>query len=114
MFTFKEMIKNVYFTTIQIYFYLIIVYQIYRVLLDNEVTDFIEFKVNVVSRFLQIQLKDSSELVNRVDFGCTYYGSDVVKSFLLYNGSPVSLSYVAILEENGEGEEKVNFHCKSC
>ena len=79
----------------------------HRVLLDNEVTEFIEFKVNVVSRNLQVQLKNKRQLVDRIDFGCTYYGSDIVKSFSLCNGSPVPLSYVAVLEEDGEGEEKV-------
>ena len=76
-------------------------------LLDNETTEYIEFKVNVVSRNLQIQLKDRCQLVDRIDFGCTYYGSDIVKSFSLCNGSPVPLSYVAVLEEDAEGEEKV-------
>ena len=77
--------------------------------MDDVVNDFIQFKANVVSRKLQLKFKDKEQSVECIRFGCTYYGSDIVKSYTLCNSSPVPISYVAILEENGPGEEKVRF-----
>jgi len=83
------------------------IFLLFRVVLDNVVNDHIQFKANVVSRKLQLQFKDKEQSVECIRFGCTYYGSDIIKSYTLCNSSPVPISYVSVLEENGLGEEKV-------
>lgn len=63
------------------------------------------FKVNVVESKLQVLLH--GEPVDRVQFGSTYYGCDVIQSYLLYNDSPAKTHFVVILDEGSEGEELV-------
>ena len=43
-----------------------------------------------------------------ITFGPTYYGTDQVQSFLLFNNGPDMVNYVAVLEEDAEGEEVVS------
>lgn len=62
----------------------------------------------MVSRSLQILLKDKDKSVNCIKFGSTYYGCDIIQSYVLYNASPVSLNFVTIFDEGGEGEELVS------
>ena len=42
-----------------------------------------------------------------INFGSTYYGTDLTQSFLIYNNGPAIAHFVVILEEGGEGQEVV-------
>ncbi len=67
----------------------------------------LEIRANVAKRSLQLLSMEDEERVDCISFGSAYYGSDVLKSFVLYNHSPDDVSFVVILEEGGEGQEVV-------
>ena len=50
---------------------------------------------------------DTEETVRRINFGSTYYGTDLTKSFVIFNNGPDEANFVVILEEGGEGQEVV-------
>ena len=56
-----------------------------------------------------LQLLDNNNSVDCVKFGSTYYGTDKVQMYWLYNASPKRISFIAILEDGGEGQEIVCF-----
>ena len=67
----------------------------------------LEIKGHVVERSLDLLTVDTQEKVECINFGCTYYGTDKTESFLIHNNGPDTASFVAILEEGGEGQEVV-------
>ena len=62
----------------------------------------------VALRSLQLLSLEDEHPVNHINFGPTFYGTDVLKSYLIFNKSPERLSFVVILEEEGEGQEAVS------
>ncbi|XP_078698604.1 cilia- and flagella-associated protein 47-like isoform X8 [Branchiostoma floridae x Branchiostoma belcheri] len=58
----------------------------------------------VVEQKLHLQNKDSEPL-DCVKFGSTFYGTDCIETGYLYNEGPKEISFVAILDEGGVGEE---------
>ena len=58
-------------------------------------------------RSLQLLSLEDEKPVNYINFGPTFYGTDVLQSYLLFNKSPDKVSFVVILEEEGEGQEVV-------
>lgn len=54
----------------------------------------------------QLEMLDPSnslQSLKRVAFGNTYYGTSVSRKVLLYNNSPVSTQYLAVLNNNVDG-----------
>lgn len=86
---------------------------LFRVQLEKDFVDYIHFKANVVSRKLEILLKDKEKPVDCIKFGSTYYGCDIIQSYILCNPSPVPLNFVTILDEGAEGEELVSVQWRS-
>ena len=62
---------------------------------------------DIAKRSLLLLSMENEEKVDHVDFGHTYYGTDVLRSCVLFNQSPDPVSFVVILEEDGEGQELV-------
>ncbi|XP_065057284.1 cilia and flagella-associated protein 47-like isoform X2 [Rhopilema esculentum] len=60
---------------------------------------------DIAKRSLLLLSMENEEKVDHVDFGHTYYGTDVLRSCVLFNQSPDPVSFVVILEEDGEGQE---------
>ena len=61
----------------------------------------------VVERSLELLSVDREDKVDCIKFGCTYYGTDKIRSFLLHNNGPDVANFVVILEEGGEAQEVV-------
>ncbi len=67
----------------------------------------VRLKANVMDHFLELLKPGTDEKINRIDFGCCYYGCDLTSFSILYNNSPDKLNYVIVLEQNGVGTEIV-------
>ena len=50
---------------------------------------------------------DNDEPLGCVQFGSTYYGCDRTECALLYNNSPESVNFVAVLDEDAVAQEMV-------
>ena len=61
----------------------------------------------VALKSLQLLSLEDEMPVNHINFGSTFFGTDVLHSFLIFNKSPERTSFVVILEEEGEGQEVV-------
>ena len=78
-----------------------------RVKLEGQPTTTLQIIGNVVERSLELLRIDTEEPVQTINFGSTYYGTDLTQSFLIYNNGPAIAHFVVILEEGGEGQEVV-------
>lgn len=78
-----------------------------RVKLEGQLPTTLQIIANVVERSLELLTLDTEETVQTINFGSTYYGTDLTKSFLIYNNGPDVANFVVILEEGGEGQEVV-------
>ena len=68
----------------------------------------IEIVAEVSKQSLKLLSMEDEKKVKCIAFGSTYYGCDVLKSYVLYNHSPKEVSFVVILEEDAEGQEVVS------
>ena len=78
-----------------------------RVRLEGQPPTTLQIIGNVVERSLELLNLDTEEIVQTINFGSTYYGTDITKSFIIYNNGPDVANFVVILEEGGEGQEVV-------
>ena len=63
-----------------------------------------------MERSLELLTLDTEKTIQTINFGSTYYGTDLTKSFLIYNNGPDIAHFVVILEEGGEGQEVVRIN----
>ena len=75
--------------------------------LEGQLPTTLQIIGNVVERSLQLLTLDTEESVQTVNFGSTYYGTDLTKTFVIFNNGPDKANFVVILEEGGEGQEVV-------
>ena len=85
--------------------YCISVILLFRITTDDAMTS---FSVTLRGEITIPQLRlldpsDSSCCLERVAFGDVYYGTAVCRKVLLFNDSPVSTQYLAVLNTNAEG-----------
>lgn len=80
----------------------------HRVCLEGRSDTEIHVLAQVASRSLQLLSLEDEKPINHVSFGPTFYGTDVLRSYVLFNKSPEAVSFVVILEEDGEGQEMVS------
>ena len=83
--------------------------------MEGQPDSVIHVLAEVALKSLQLLSLEDETPVNHINFGSTYFGTDVLHSFLIFNKSPERTSFVVILEEEGEGQEVVrisfsNFH----
>jgi len=64
-------------------------------------------KGKLVDRALEVLSIDNDEPLGCVQFGSTYYGCDRTECALLYNNSPESVNFVAVLDEDAVAQEMV-------
>lgn len=65
-------------------------------------------KGRLVDRALEVLSVDTGAPVDCVQFGSTYYGCDRTQCALLYNNSPESVNFVAVLDEDAVAQEMVS------
>jgi len=63
----------------------------------------------IVDSTLQLLSYDSDLPLNCVSFDKTYFGTDVVRSAVLYNNSPEAARFVMVLNDTAEGQLKVRW-----
>lgn len=90
-----------------------------RVKLEGQDASHLQIQGHVVEGSLFLLTPDLEEIVECVNFGCTYYGTDKTESAVLYNNGPEPVSFVAILNESALGQEVVSltlqwiyYYCK--
>ena len=67
--------------------------------LEGQLPTTLQIIGNVVERSLQLLTLDTEESVQTVNFGSTYYGTDLTKTFVIFNNGPDEANFVVILEE---------------
>ena len=73
---------------------------------------YLQVQGSVVEGELYLLSPDLEDVLECVDFGCTYYGTDKTESAVLYNCGPEPISFVTVLDENAIGQEVVSMHGK--
>lgn len=81
---------------------------LFSIKLEGQENTFVEILGNIIERNLQLLDMESKAEVKFLKFGPTFYGTDQIQSFMLYNSGPDMISYVVVLEEGGEGQEVVS------
>lgn len=79
--------------------------EIAHVKLEGQLPTTLQIIGNVVERSLELLTLDTQETVRTINFGSTYYGTDLTKSFMIFNNGPDEANFVVVLEEGGEGQE---------
>lgn len=79
----------------------------FRVSLEKEDTSWLHVTGMIVDSSLQLLGYESDMPLNCVNFDKTYYGTDVVRSAVLYNNSPEQMRFVMVLNDTAEGQLKV-------
>lgn len=64
-------------------------------------------KGNLVDRALEVLSIHNDAPLDCIHFGSTYYGCDRTECALLYNNSPESVNFVAVLDEDAVAQEMV-------
>lgn len=82
-------------------------YNFCRVELSGQSKEFITVKANVVPRALVLLSQDKQKHIDCIKFGSAYYGTDVVHQYWLYNASPEETKFIAVLDDEGKGQEVV-------
>jgi len=78
-----------------------------RVLLEKEDPGMLRVTGMIVDSSLQLLGYESDMPLNCINFEKTYYGTDVVRSAILYNNSPERMRFVMVLNDIVEGQLKV-------
>ena len=68
----------------------------------------VEVLANVVERSIVLLNPETWAPVQHIEFGPTYYGTDQLRSFKLYNSGPERINFVVLLDEDTEGQEVVS------
>jgi len=75
--------------------------------LEKEPVSVLRVTGMIVDSSLQLLGYESDMPIGGVNFGRTYYGSDVVRSSVLFNNSPEPMRFVMVLNDTEESELKV-------
>ena len=78
-----------------------------RVSLEKEDASWLRVTGMIVDSSLQLLGYETDLPLNCVNFDRTYYGTDVVRSAVLYNNSPEQMRFVMVLNDTAEGQLKV-------
>jgi len=83
------------------------------VCLEKEEPNVLRVTGVIVDSTLQLLRYDSDVPLNCVNFDKTYFGTDVVRSAVLFNNSPESMRFVMVLNDTAQGQLKVqcSFGC---
>ena len=78
-----------------------------RVSLEREDPSVLRVTGTIVDSSLQLLGYETDVPLKCVNFDKTYFGTDVVRSAVLYNNSPEPLRFVMVLNDTAEGQMKV-------
>ena len=78
-----------------------------RVWLEKEEPNVLRVTGVIVNSRLRLLSYDSDVPLNCVNFDRTYFGTDVVRSAVLFNNSPESMRFVMVLNDTADGQMKV-------
>ena len=68
----------------------------------------LNIKVRVVEQIIELLNINDNTKVECIRFGCTYFGTSKIERALLYNNSPESVNWVAVIQNDSVGEELVS------
>jgi len=75
--------------------------------LEKEDASILHVTGMIVNSSLQMLEYESDMPLNCVNFDKTYYGTDVVRSAILFNNSPEEMRFVMVINDTAEGQLKV-------
>ena len=80
---------------------------VHRVWLEKEQPSRLLVTGTIVDSLLQLLRYETDAPLKCVNFDRTYFGTDVVRSGILYNNSPESMRFVMVLNDTAEGQLQV-------
>lgn len=80
----------------------------YRVRLQGRPHILVNIKVHVVEQIIELLNINDNTKVECIRFGCIYFGTSKIEHALLYNNSPESVNWVAVIQNDSVGEELVS------
>ena len=78
-----------------------------RVWLEKEDPSVLRVSGIIVDSSLQLLGYETDLPIKCISFDKTYFGTDVVRSAVLYNHSPESMRFVMVLNDTAQGQMKV-------
>ncbi|XP_007956994.1 cilia- and flagella-associated protein 47, partial [Orycteropus afer afer] len=82
-----------------------VVNEVVRVSLQGHPDAFLSIKANVVEQIIELLNANGEKKLDCVRFGSTFFGTSKIEYAVLYNNSPETLNWVAIMQDNSVGEE---------
>lgn len=85
----------------------------YRVSLQGRPDTFLNIKVHVVEQIIELLNMNSDRKLECIRFGSVFFGTSKLEHALLFNNSPETVNWVAIMQDDCVGEELVSELSKS-
>ncbi|GAB1302928.1 Cilia and flagella-associated protein 47 [Apodemus speciosus] len=82
-----------------------IVNEVARVSLQGRPDTFLNIKVHVVEQIIELFHMNSERKLDCIRFGSVFFGTSKIEHALLYNNSPETVNWVAIMQDDCVGEE---------
>lgn len=80
----------------------------YRVSLQGRPDTFLNIKVHVVEQIIELFHMNSDRKLECIRFGSVFFGTSKIEHALLFNNSPETINWVAIMQDDCVGEELVS------
>ncbi|XP_036923682.1 cilia- and flagella-associated protein 47 [Sturnira hondurensis] len=82
-----------------------VVNEVAKVRLQGHPFTLLNIKVHVVEQIIELLNINDNTKVECIRFGCIYFGTSKIEHALLYNNSPESVNWVAVIQNDSVGEE---------
>uniref|UniRef100_A0A8C5K937 Cilia and flagella associated protein 47 n=1 Tax=Jaculus jaculus TaxID=51337 RepID=A0A8C5K937_JACJA len=82
-----------------------VVNEVARVYLQGRPDTFLNIKVHVVEQIIELFNPSNDRKLECIQFGSVFFGTSKIEHALLYNNSPETINWVAILQDDCAGEE---------
>ncbi|XP_028379248.1 cilia- and flagella-associated protein 47 [Phyllostomus discolor] len=82
-----------------------VVNEVAKVRLQGRPPMLVNIKVHVVEQIIELLNINDNTKVECIRFGCIYFGTSKIEHALLYNNSPESVNWVAVIQNDSVGEE---------
>ncbi|KAM5291042.1 cilia- and flagella-associated protein 47 [Glossophaga mutica] len=82
-----------------------VVNEVAKVRLQGRPHVLLNIKVHVVEQIIELLNINDNTKVECIRFGCIYFGTSKIEHALLYNNSPESVNWVAVIQNDSFGEE---------
>ncbi|XP_006881910.1 PREDICTED: uncharacterized protein CXorf22 homolog [Elephantulus edwardii] len=79
--------------------------EVVRVSLEGRQDALLHIKVDVVAQIIELLHISGERKIDCINFGSTFFGTSKIEHALLYNNSPASINWVAIMQDEAVGEE---------